>query len=334
MHGSDDPVNGTEDGALFSDDTVPETADDVRGKKKSAAMTDPIRLYLDQMSRHPLMSEEETLQKTRELRHHRQQAETATDPERVAFHEEQYRRTANAFASGHLRLVVSIAKHFTNRGLSFLDLIQEGNTGLLDAIDGFDPERGSFANYASYWIRQKIRKAIGDQVRTVRIPLHQIGSIFHAKRTEKLLSHELQRQPSFDEVAQRAGVPLEDLQTGMRAMHMLSIDWNNDAHDVSRNRTLGRLLPDHREQDPRISVERSELRETIAAVMEMRLTEIERDVLKLSVGWDGAALSESDIALNLNMSKERVMRAKSSSMRKLRQSLAHLSPDAGLQESA
>ncbi len=236
--------------------------------------------------------------------------------DRTSIHGEQYDHAKRELSAGNLRLVVSIAKKYRNRGLSFLDLIQEGNTGLMRAVDKFEHARGfKFSTYATWWIRQAITRAIADQSRTIRVPIHMIDTMSKVRQVVRDLVQILGREPSVEETAQRAKLSIEDTRIVMKmARQPLSLDQPVGENDDSY---FGEFLEDHRNDDPLFETNQASLKHHIQEAMEM-LNYREREILKLRYGLaDGYAYTLEEVGRIFSVTRERVRQIESKAVRKL-----------------
>jgi len=238
--------------------------------------------------------------------------------DRVASHRVDYDAAKRELSAGNLRLVVSIAKKYRNRGLSFLDLIQEGNTGLMRAVDKFEYERGfKFSTYATWWIRQAITRAIADQSRTIRVPVHMIDTMSKVRMVTRQLVQELGREPSVEETADKAGLSIEDARVIIKmARQPLSLDQPVGDHDDSY---FGEFLEDHRDEDPLYETNQESLKHHIDQAMQT-LNYREREILRLRYGLaDGYAYTLEEVGRIFSVTRERVRQIESKAVRKLQQ---------------
>ena len=239
--------------------------------------------------------------------------------ERCALLREQlteFERVKRDLSSGNLRLVVSIAKKYRNRGMSFLDLIQEGNTGLMRAVDKYEYRRGfKFSTYATWWIRQAITRAIADQARTIRIPVHMIDVLSKLQQTAKRLQHELRRQPTHEETALAAGISLEE------SLHVLDIGRTPVSLDrpigEGDDCSFGEFVEDSHTENPLKLANNSLLREKIDELLKT-LTYREREIIRLRYGLtDGYCYTLEEVGRIFKVTRERVRQIEAKAVAKL-----------------
>ncbi len=238
--------------------------------------------------------------------------------DRVRGNRVAYDAAKRELSASNLRLVVSIAKKYRNRGLSFLDLIQEGNTGLMRAVDKFEYERGfKFSTYATWWIRQAITRAIADQSRTIRVPVHMIDTMTKVRLVTRQLIQELGREPSVEETAARAGLNIDDARVIIKmARQPLSLDQPVGDHDDSY---FGEFLEDHRDEDPLYEANQDSLKQHINEAMQS-LNYREREILRLRYGLaDGYSYTLEEVGRIFSVTRERVRQIESKAVRKLQQ---------------
>jgi RNA polymerase primary sigma factor len=229
-----------------------------------------------------------------------------------------YDAAKRVLSAGNLRLVVSIAKKYRNRGLSFLDLIQEGNTGLMRAVDKFEHARGfKFSTYATWWIRQAITRAIADQSRTIRVPVHMIDTMSKIRTVSRDLTQELGRDPTPEEMASRARLSLDDTRCILKmARQPLSLDQPVGDHDDSY---FGEFVEDHRDEDPLYETNQQSLKQRIEDAMR-GLNYREREIIRLRYGLaDGYAYTLEEVGKIFSVTRERVRQIESKAVRKLQQ---------------
>jgi RNA polymerase primary sigma factor len=229
-----------------------------------------------------------------------------------------YDSAKRVLSAGNLRLVVSIAKKYRNRGLSFLDLIQEGNTGLMRAVDKFEHARGfKFSTYATWWIRQAITRAIADQSRTIRVPVHMIDTMSKIRTVTRDLTQELGREPTPEETAKRARLSLDDTRCILKmARQPLSLDQPVGDHDDSY---FGEFVQDYRDDDPLYETNQHALKQRIEDAMQ-DLNYREREIIRLRYGLaDGYSYTLEEVGKIFSVTRERVRQIESKAVRKLQQ---------------
>jgi RNA polymerase primary sigma factor len=232
---------------------------------------------------------------------------------KVFFEYEQAKRDLSA---GNLRLVVSIAKKYRNRGLPFLDIIQEGNTGLMRAVDKYEYKRGyKFSTYATWWIRQAITRAIADHARTIRVPVHMIETMSKLRTIQKHLLQELGREPTMEELSERAKMPLDETRRVMKiSRHPISLDRPVGESEDSQ---FGDFLEDEAQEAPSDQASNDMLKQRINDVLRT-LTYREREILKLRYGiGDGYTYTLEEVGRIFKVTRERVRQVESKAIRKL-----------------
>ncbi len=228
----------------------------------------------------------------------------------------EYEDAKQKLSAGNLRLVVSIAKKYRNRGLSFLDIIQEGNTGLMRAVDKYEHRRGyKFSTYATWWIRQAITRAIADHARTIRIPVHMIETMSKIRNVSKKLLQELDREPTIDEIAREAKMSVSEARRVMKiAKHPISLDRPIGDSDDSY---FGDFIEDETAESPVISATQEMLKDKIESVLKT-LTYREREIIKLRYGiGDGYTYTLEEVGKIFKVTRERVRQVEAKALKKL-----------------
>ena len=262
------------------------------------SIEDPVRMYLKEIGKVPLLSAEEEIKLAQRM-------------------EEGDEDAKKRLAEANLRLVVSIAKRYVGRGMLFLDLIQEGNLGLIKAVEKFDYTKGfKFSTYATWWIRQAITRAIADQARTIRIPVHMVETINKLKKVTRRLAQELSRKPTEDELAIEMNVSIPKLREIIKiAQEPLSLETPIGKEEDSR---LGDFIEDKEADAPIKTVASELLREDLAEVL-CTLSPRERDVLRLRFGMDdGRQRTLEEVGQLFGVTRERIRQIEAKALRKLR----------------
>ena len=265
---------------------------------KNANINDPVRMYLKEIGKISLLSQDEELKISK----------------RVEEGDEEAKRL---LAESNLRLVVSIAKRYVGRNLSFLDLIQEGNIGLMKAVDKFDASKGyKFSTYATWWIRQAITRAIADQAKTIRVPVHMVETINKLKRIQRQLTLELNREPTEEEIAKKMGTTEEKVREIFKiSQDPLSLETPIREEDDSH---LGDFLKDESSMSPEEYAINEVLKDEIEEVL-CTLTPREEEVLKLRFGLKGGTCHTLEEVGNMfGVTRERIRQIEAKALRKLR----------------
>lgn len=276
------------------------TADDLESalSTEGIAIDDPVKIYLKEIGRVPLLSTDEEIQLA----------------ERMARGDVTAKKR---LSEANLRLVVSIAKRYGGRGMQFLDLIQEGNLGLIKAVEKFDHTKGfKFSTYATWWIRQAITRAIADQARTIRIPVHMVETITKVKKVSTQLLHENGHDPTAEEIAERLNYPVEKVREIMRiAQDPVSLETPIGEEEDSH---LGDFIPDDDAPAPAEAASLTLLKEQLDKILGT-LTEREAKVLRLRFGLeDGRSRTLEEVGKEFEVTRERIRQIEAKALRKLR----------------
>ena len=264
----------------------------------SVNIEDPVRMYLKEIGKVPLLTAEEEIELAKRM-------------------EEGEEKKKKRLAEANLRLVVSIAKRYVGRGMLFLDLIQEGNLGLIKAVEKFDYNKGfKFSTYATWWIRQAITRAIADQARTIRIPVHMVETINKLIRVSRQLLQELGREPTPEEIAERMEIPVERVREIIKiSQEPVSLETPIGEEEDSH---LGDFIQDDNVPVPADAAAFTLLKEQLTDVL-ATLTERERKVLRLRFGLDdGRARTLEEVGKEFNVTRERIRQIEAKALRKLR----------------
>lgn len=295
---SDDDALAMDDGDIDLTGLEEEELVDPVDLAAEYSLDDPVRMYLKEIGQIKLLSAEEEVELAKRVSEGDQEAK-------------------NKLTEANLRLVVSIAKKYSGRGLHILDLIQEGNTGLIRAVDKFDWTKGNkFSTYATWWIRQAITRAIADQARTIRVPVHMVEVINKATRCNRKLVQELGREPTVEEIAKELNLPVEKIiEANRTAADTLSLDTPvGDEEDTS----IGSFVEDERTPGPADATSNALLAEALKEILDT-LTEREADVLRMRFGmYDGRTHTLEEVGQIFGVTRERIRQIENKAIRKLR----------------
>ncbi len=339
--------------AVFADDDLEEDEDDVEDEEEpddlslsgleveeeelinietiasNIKIDDPVRMYLKEIGQIPLLIQEDERKYAIMVSNGRYAKEQLEDVElgnlelpeedilelKTSIERAQYAK--NKLVEANYRLVVSIAKRYVGRGLLFLDLIQEGNMGLMRAVDKFDYEKGfKFSTYATWWIRQAITRAVADQARTIRIPVHMVETINKMIRIQRQLIQDLGREPSLEEIAQKMGITVEKVQNIQRiAKEPISLEAHVGEEEDS---SLGDFISDPNALTPHEYMLQEMVKQTLDEVLET-LTDREEKVLRLRYGlFDGKNHTLEEVGREFGVTRERIRQIEAKALRKLR----------------
>ncbi len=272
-----------------------------QGQYLDDASDDSVRLYLREIGKIPLLSSEEELALAQKV--------VAGD-----------KKAKDKMAEANMRLVVSIAKRYSGRGLDLLDLIQEGNTGLLRAVEKFDPDNGfKFSTYATWWIRQAITRAIADQARTIRIPVHMVETINKLLRTQRRMTQELNREPTIDELAKELEMEPEKVEYVIKIKQdITSLDAGVGRDEGEDDSVLGDFIEDEETASPEESAANQLLKEQVQSVLSS-LSEREQKIIKMRFGLEnGKSHTLEEVGQEFAVTRERIRQIEAKALAKLR----------------
>ncbi len=292
---------------------------------------DSVRLYLREIGKIPLLNAEEELELAQKIVANRDELEEVlaklseddlkpSEREKLESKATKLSRPKDKMAEANMRLVVSIAKRYSGRGLDFLDLIQEGNTGLLRAVEKFDPDKGfKFSTYATWWIRQAITRAIADQARTIRIPVHMVETINKLLRTQRRMTQDLNREPTIEELAKELEMEPEKVEYVIKIKQDIqSLDAGVGRDGDDEETTLGEFIEDEDSATPEESAASQLLREQVQSVLGT-LSDREQKIVKMRFGLDGGkSHTLEEVGQEFAVTRERIRQIEAKALAKLR----------------
>lgn len=286
------------DDILLEEENPVDISEEALEVPEGISTDDPVRMYLKEIGKIPLLTAEEEIELAKRME--------KGDP-----------AAKKCLAESNLRLVVSVAKRYTGRGMQFLDLIQEGNLGLIKAVEKFDYKKGyKFSTYATWWIRQAITRSIADQARTIRIPVHMVETINRTIRTSRQLTQQLGREPKAEEIAEVMKIPVQRVEEILKiSMDPISLETPVGEEDDTH---LGDFIKDSKSEGPSDAAAYALLQEQLEEVM-ATLTDREKKVLSLRFGLeDGRARTLEEVGKEFNVTRERIRQIEAKALRKLR----------------
>ena len=307
VDGDDDDLASLSDIEVLDEPVIEEIEDEEEAEIDPGAVyfddisDDSVRLYLREIGKIPLLSSEEELELAQRV--------VAGD-----------KKAKDQMAEANMRLVVSIAKRYSGRGLDFLDLIQEGNTGLLRAVEKFDPDKGfKFSTYATWWIRQAITRAIADLARTIRIPVHMVETINKLLRTQRRMTQDLNREPTIEELAKELEMEPDKVEYVIKIKQdITSLDAGVGRDDGEDDTVLGDFIEDEDAASPEDSAANQLLKEQVQSILDV-LTEREQKILKMRFGLDdGKSHTLEEVGQEFSVTRERIRQIEAKALAKLR----------------
>lgn len=318
---------------LMDEDEDEDTPEDIlnSGQYFDDISDDSVRLHLREIGKIPLLTGDEELELAQKVVANREELEevqkslkeddlTPSERRKLETKAARLSRPKDKMAEANMRLVVSIAKRYSGRGLDFLDLIQEGHTGLLRAVEKFDPDKGfKFSTYATWWIRQAITRAIADQARTIRIPVHMVETINKLLRTQRRMTQELNREPTIEELAKELEMEPEKVEYVIKIKQDISsLDAGVGRDGEDEDSVLGDFIEDEDSATPEESASNQLLKEQVQSVLST-LSEREQKIVKMRFGLDnGKSHTLEEVGQEFAVTRERIRQIEAKALAKLR----------------